>query len=75
MRCFFSKATRETRRTMTTGESRRTPQDLTYVSLEREEDRLYWTNRFNVSGDELAEAVETVGNDVDAVAAYLNVGR
>ncbi|HCW62791.1 DUF3606 domain-containing protein [Sphingobium lactosutens] len=60
---------------MTTGESRRTPQDLTYVSLEREEDRLYWTNRFNVSGDELAEAVETVGNDVDAVAAYLNVGR
>ena len=60
---------------MTTGESRRTPQDLTYVSLEREEDRLYWTNRFNVSGDELAEAVETVGNEVDAVAAYLNVGR
>ena len=60
---------------MTTGESRRTPQDLTYVSLEREEDRLYWTNRFNVSGDELAEAVETVGNDVDAVAAYLNFGR
>ncbi|EAT09407.1 DUF3606 domain-containing protein [Sphingobium sp. 10 DY56-G10] len=60
---------------MTTGESRRTPQDLTYVSLEREEDRLYWTNRFNVSGDELTEAVETVGNDVDAVAAYLNVGR
>ena len=54
---------------MTTGESRRTPQDLTYVSLEREEDRLYWTNRFNVSGDELTEAVETVGNDVDAVAA------
>ena len=60
---------------MTTGESRRTPQDLTYVSLEREEDRLYWTNRFNVSGDELTEAVEIVGNDVDAVAAYLNVGR
>ena len=60
---------------MTTGESRRTPQDLTYVSLEREEDRLYWTNRFNVSGDERTEAVETVGNDVDAVAAYLNVGR
>jgi hypothetical protein len=60
---------------MTTGESRRTPQDLTYVSLEREEDRLYWTNRFNVSGDELAEAVDTVGTDVAAVAAYLNVGR
>ena len=63
------------RRTMTTEQSGKAPQDLTCVSLEQEEDRLYWTNRFSVSSDELAEAVDTVGDDVDAVAAYLNVGR
>ena len=60
---------------MTPEEGHRTPLNTTRVSLEREEECLYWTNRFSVSRDELVEAVETVGDDVDAVAAYLNVGR
>ncbi|GAY24675.1 DUF3606 domain-containing protein [Sphingobium fuliginis] len=34
--------------------------------------RPYWTNRFGASKEQLEEAVEAVGNSVDAVAAYLN---
>ncbi|EQB14001.1 DUF3606 domain-containing protein [Sphingobium lactosutens] len=60
---------------MTPEESHRTPLNPARVSLEREEECLYWANRFSVSRDELVEAVDTVGDDVDAVAAYLNVGR
>jgi hypothetical protein len=34
---------------------------------------LYWTYRFDVSREELEEAVETVGDSAAAVAAYLNI--
>jgi hypothetical protein len=33
----------------------------------------HWTSRFGVSRDELEEAVDTVGDNVAAVTAYLNV--
>lgn len=45
------------------------------VTLDNEAAILYWTCRFDVSPEELAEAVDVVGNSVDAVAAYLNTGR
>ncbi|MBH1992028.1 MAG: DUF3606 domain-containing protein [Sphingomonadaceae bacterium] len=49
----------------------RAPRDATRVSLEQEDGR-YWTARFNATRDELEEAIDTVGDSVDAVAAYLN---
>ncbi|MBJ7377529.1 MULTISPECIES: DUF3606 domain-containing protein [Sphingobium] len=45
------------------------------VTLDNEAAILYWTSRFDVSPEELAEAVDVVGDSVDAVAAYLNTGR
>ena len=50
----------------------RSPRDVNSVSLEQDRDVRYWTNRFGVSREELEEAVETVGESVDAVAVYLN---
>lgn len=43
------------------------------VTLGEEASILYWTYRFDVSREELEEAVETVGDSAAAVAAYLNV--
>ncbi|MFZ2995227.1 DUF3606 domain-containing protein [Sphingobium sp.] len=51
---------------------RASPRDVNRVSLEQDRDVQYWTNRFGVSREELEEAVETVGESVDAVAVYLN---
>ncbi|MDO7834259.1 DUF3606 domain-containing protein [Sphingobium sp. HBC34] len=50
-------------------------QDDGRVALECEAAVLYWTYRFGVTRDELEEAVEMVGDDADAVAAYLNIAR
>ncbi|BBF68922.1 DUF3606 domain-containing protein [Sphingobium sp. 3R8] len=49
--------------------------DVDRVTLDDEAALLYWTCRFDVSPDELEEAVDIVGDSVDAVAAYLNVGK
>lgn len=49
------------------------PPDVNQVSLDDAEAIDYWTRRFGVSREELEEAVDTVGESVDAVAAYLNV--
>jgi hypothetical protein len=43
------------------------------VSLADEAAIRYWTARLGVSRDELEEAVETVGDSIAAVAAYLNI--
>ncbi|WP_420143369.1 DUF3606 domain-containing protein [Sphingobium sp.] len=47
--------------------------DTERVRLDSEAAVLYWTSRFNVSRDELEEAVDIVGNSISAVAAYLNI--
>jgi hypothetical protein len=43
------------------------------VALECDAVILYWTCRFGVTRDELEEAIEMVGDDAGAVAAYLNI--
>lgn len=53
-------------------QSRAGPPDASHVCLDDAEAIDYWTHRFDVSREELEEAVETVGDSVDAVAAYLN---
>jgi hypothetical protein len=53
-------------------QSRAGPPDASHVSLEDGDAVDYWTSRFDVSREELEEAVDTVGDSVDAVAAYLN---
>ena len=45
------------------------------VTLDNEAALLYWTYHFDVSPEELTEAVDIVGDTVTAVAAYLNTGR
>jgi len=45
------------------------------VALDNEAEMLYWTYHFDVSPAELAEAIDVVGDNVNAVAAYLNTGR
>lgn len=47
-------------------------QDRSRIALSEDYEVEYWTNRFSVSKDKLREAVDAVGNSVDAVAAYLN---
>lgn len=56
-------------------QSRAGPQDASHVSLNHADDVHYWTSHFAVSREELEEAVDTVGDSADAVAAYLNVGK
>ncbi|MCB4862833.1 DUF3606 domain-containing protein (plasmid) [Sphingobium sp. SJ10-10] len=50
----------------------RGPQDSSRIALGEDYEVQYWTNRFGASKEQLEEAVEAVGNSVDAVAAYLN---
>lgn len=50
-----------------------TDQEPDRVMLGDETSILYWTYRFDVSREELEEAVETVGDSAAAVAAYLNI--
>jgi hypothetical protein len=53
-------------------QSRAGPPEASHVALEDADAVDYWTSRFDVSREELEEAVDTVGDSVDAVAAYLN---
>lgn len=55
--------------------SRSGPQDSNHVTLGQNYDVEYWSNRFGVSRDELEEAIDSVGDSVDAIAAYLNTRR
>lgn len=48
------------------------PQDVSRVVLNDPQAMLYWTGRFDLSVEELTEAIDAVGDDVAAVAAYLN---
>ncbi|MET0248689.1 MAG: DUF3606 domain-containing protein [Sphingobium sp.] len=51
------------------------PDDLKHVSCARAREAEYWTNRFGVTRAALEQAVEQVGHDVGAVAAYLDRHR
>jgi hypothetical protein len=45
------------------------------VTLDNQAAILYWTYRFDVMPEELEEALDVVGDSVDAVAAYLNTAQ
>lgn len=49
--------------------------DAASVSLDSDAALLYWTRYFDASPEELEEAVDIVGDSIDAVAAYLNIDR
>lgn len=49
----------------------RGPQDSSRISLGEDYEVRYWTDKFGVSEDELADAVKAVGNSADAVARHL----
>ena len=49
----------------------RGPQDSSRIALGEDYEVRYWTDKFGVSQNELAAAVEAVGNSADAVARHL----
>lgn len=49
----------------------RGPQDSSRVALGEDYEVRYWTEKWNISRDELADAVEAVGNGAAAVARHL----
>jgi hypothetical protein len=49
----------------------RGPQDASRIALGEDYEVRYWTDKFGVSEDELADAVKAVGNSADAVARHL----
>lgn len=49
----------------------RSPQDRSRIALGEDYEVRYWTEKFGVSKDRLAEAVKAVGNSVDAVERNL----
>lgn len=49
----------------------RSPQDRAQIALGEDYEVRYWTERFGVSKDQLADAVKTVGNSADAVERHL----
>lgn len=56
---------------MTDDRTLRSPQDSARVAMGEDYEVDYWTRRFGVSRERLAEAVEAVGNGADAVERYL----
>ncbi|MFD1106823.1 DUF3606 domain-containing protein [Sphingobium olei] len=56
---------------MTAAQEPPVPADLKRISLDAPLDRQYWSNRFDVPPALLERAVGAVGNEVDAVAAWL----
>jgi hypothetical protein len=51
--------------------SLRGPRDRTRIALGEEYEVRYWTNKWDISRDELADAVKAVGNSAAAVARHL----
>jgi hypothetical protein len=56
---------------VTNDETKAIPRDATLISLTEDYEIAYWTKRFAVSDDGLAEAVRRVGHSVAALEAHL----
>jgi hypothetical protein len=56
---------------MSDDKNQRAPQDASRVAIGEDYEVQYWTNRFGVSREQLQQAVDKVGDGVDAVAHYL----
>lgn len=50
------------------------PQDASKISLSEDCQVQYWTKTLGVSREQLEQAVESTGNDADAVRAHLQRG-
>ncbi|MEN3746027.1 DUF3606 domain-containing protein [Sphingomonas sp. HF-S3] len=50
----------------------RGPQDSARVAMGEDYEVAYWTKKFGVSRERLQEAVDAVGNSVDAISTYLS---
>lgn len=60
---------------MSDDKNNRGGQDRSRVSTSEDYEIQYWKDKFNVSADELREAVKQVGNSADAVEEYLKNNR
>lgn len=56
---------------MSDDKTNRGPQDRSRISMSEDYEIDYWTRKFGVDRDELADAVEAVGSGSQAVADYL----
>lgn len=46
--------------------------DAEFIDLENDYELQYWTSQLKVTNDQLKEAVEAVGNQIELVKVYLN---
>jgi hypothetical protein len=49
----------------------RRPQDSSLIAMGEDYEVAYWTDKFGVSREELADAVKAVGNSAEAVGQHL----
>ncbi len=49
----------------------RSPQDSSRIAMGEDYEVAYWTDKFGVSREELADAVKAVGNSAEAVGQHL----
>jgi uncharacterized protein DUF3606 len=52
--------------------AKRGPREAMHISLANEVDIRYWTDKFGVSKERLAEAVAAVGRSREALSTYLD---
>ena len=55
--------------------SKRRPQDSSKIDIHEPYEMRYWTNKFNVSEAKLTRAVNSVGTQAAAVAAWLQLNQ
>lgn len=56
---------------MSDDRSKRSPEDLSRISLSEDYEVAYWTDALGISRDRLEEIVGRVGNNADAVRSEL----
>ncbi|MFO1303675.1 MAG: DUF3606 domain-containing protein [Burkholderiales bacterium] len=54
--------------------TKRVPQDGKRINMSEDYEVRYWTEKFRVSKEELARAVQAVGSTADAVEQHLKRG-
>jgi hypothetical protein len=57
---------------MADNKENRGPQDRSRIAMDQDYEVAYWTKKFRVSRDALAEAVISAGSSSQAVADFLN---
>ncbi|WP_404711944.1 DUF3606 domain-containing protein [Sphingomonas sp. MMS24-J13] len=57
---------------MADDKTKRAPQDKSRIAMGEDYEIAYWSKKFGVGKDTLAEAVSAVGNSAQKVADFLN---